>query len=150
MPNSPSSDLRSVDYQDRSEVTVEGASARDAVGWARAMLEDAPARTRGKLDAGWRVLQVRRGPLDSPDHILGWPVMEASGRRAVLGSTSRLGLDVRLVFEVEDDRIAMSTFMAFTSPLGRLVWAGVAPGHRRVVPALLRAAGRRYSGGQAR
>jgi hypothetical protein len=142
------SELPSIDYRDRSVVDVADASERDALAWARAMLEDAPAGTRQTLDKGWKALQIRRGPVGAPDHVLGWPVLDAAPGRAVLGSTSRLGFDVRLVFETDDRSVTMSTLMKYTSPLGRLVWAGIAPGHRRVVPALLRSAVKRSSGGQ--
>jgi hypothetical protein len=129
--------LPRVDYADAFRVSTQQATQRTAEGWARAMLEDAPAATRQRLRDGWRALGLRLGAVDDPTRVLGWPVRESAPDHAVLATTSRLGMHAELVFRREPGALHFSTLITLRDLPARLVWAGIARRHRRVVRHLL-------------
>jgi hypothetical protein len=144
-PTQPVHGLDRVDFEDSAVVAVPDAGRGDALWWAGAVFEGAQGAMRRFLRLGWRALLVQLGPLDSPGHVLGWPVASVTDRSAVLASRSRLGLDVRLVFQRTDDQVAFATFIRYTGRCGAVTWAPVAPLHRLLVRRLLRGAARRTS-----
>lgn len=131
------SQLERIDYADAFRLTTQRATDRTGEGWARAMLEGAPAATREALRDGWRMLGLRLGSTDDPARILGWPVRESAPDHAVLAATSRLGMRAELVFAREPGALCFSTLITLRNPLARLVWARIAGQHRRVVRHLL-------------
>src|SRR5829696_8709968 len=65
--------LSDVDYEGR---LVQTGPAQDRTGeeWVRAVLEDAPMRTRNALSMGWFALGLRLGSTRSDRSVLGWEV----------------------------------------------------------------------------
>jgi hypothetical protein len=131
------SQLPRIDYADAFRLSTRRAAERTGEGWARAMLEDAPATTRQALRDGWRALGLRLGDVEDPARVLGWPVRESTPDHAVLATHSRLGLRAELVFRREPGALHFSTLITLRDLPARLVWAGVTRKHRRVVRHLL-------------
>jgi hypothetical protein len=131
------SQLPRVDYADAFRLSTRRAEEHTGEGWARAMLEDAPATTRQALRDGWRALGLRLGAPEDPTRVLGWPVRESTPDHAVLAADSRLGLRAELVFLREPGALRFSTLITMRNPLARVVWAAIARKHRRVVRHLL-------------
>lgn len=89
---------------------------------------------------GWRVvLGLRLGPLSSPDHILGWRIVERRADGTVCRLQSRL-LDAYNTFTTEEGRLVWSTFVFYERPVARLIWPPVSLLHRPLVRAALRRA----------
>ena len=131
------STLPRVDYEDGFLVDTGPAAPRTGEQWARAMLEDAPAGTRRALRRGWCALGLRLGSTRSERRVLGWEMQESSPDFALLAARSHLGLAAELLFKRERQTLFFATFVQQKNPLARAIWAGVAPGHRRVVRRLL-------------
>ncbi|WP_050997227.1 MULTISPECIES: DUF2867 domain-containing protein [Frankia] len=132
------------DYREVFEAATgpaaEGAGARDAEGWIRAVLEGAPAPVRWFLRAGWRfVLGLRLGPVSSPRHVLGWPIVAREPDVVRLATDSPL-VSAELVLRVRPAAISLTTSVTFTRRAARLLWAAALPLHRLSVPRLLRRA----------
>jgi hypothetical protein len=131
------SQLPRVDYADAFRLSTRRAGEHTGEGWARAMLEDAPATTRQALRDGWRALGLRLGAAEDPARVLGWKVRESTPDHAVLAADSRLGMRAELVFRREPGALHFSTLITLRDLPARLVWAGIARKHRRVVRHLL-------------
>jgi Protein of unknown function (DUF2867) len=130
--------LTDADYTDAFDADTTGAEARSPEQWARATFDDAPVAMRWFLLAGWRaVLGLRFGPLRSPDHILGWHVLDRTASSVVLELRSWF-LTCHLVFWTSDTRLVFSSSIRYERKIGRVVWPPVSIIHRRVVPYLLR------------
>jgi hypothetical protein len=110
---------------------------RDAEAWSRLVLEQAPAPLRTSLPAGWASLGLRHGPLDSPEHVLGWPIRERNEDHILLGADSRLGMPAELLFARWRDELLFATVIRFDRSAMRAVWAGTERVHRRIVRTLL-------------
>ncbi|MEV4807312.1 DUF2867 domain-containing protein [Nonomuraea sp. NPDC049421] len=124
------------DYQDVFEVTI--SERRSPEQWARAVFQDAPPPVRWFLLLGWRALlglRLRR-PLSSAHHILGWQVAASDGATIRLALSSPL-MNAQLLFRVSDDALTLTTDIAYLDRAGWLIWALVAPVHRRMIPYLL-------------
>ena len=129
--------LPRIDYHD-AFLTDPGADAS----WtpemsARAMLEGAPVSTRAALVSGWASLGLRHDSIRSERSVLGWPVRRNSADLLLLGADSRLGLPAELLFMRYREKLLFATLMQHKNPLARAMWAGIAPGHRRIVRRLL-------------
>ena len=130
--------LPGCDYSDSFRVPSPAPATAEQ--WARAAFEPTPGRTFANQQRVWRgVLQLRFGPVPSPDHVAGWAVVDRRPDRLVLGATS-WHLEGRLVIEAEPDAARVTTLVRFRNPVGRAVWAAVAPLHRHAVPGILDAA----------
>lgn len=132
--------LDRVDFSESTGVAVSDADRCDALGWGQAIFEDASAPMRHFLRFGWRILRLRLSPPGSPGHVLGWPVASATEERAVLATTSGLGVDVQLVIERTQDRVSFSTLIRYARRRGAVAWALVVPLHRFLIGRLLRRA----------
>jgi hypothetical protein len=128
--------LPRADYTDRFGTTSEGVHTAEA--WARAAFEPASA-TDSKQLVWRRVLQLRLGPVDDPERVAGWEVVENTASRVVLTADS-WHLTGTLVFEAEPTGASVTTRVTYRRPAGRLVWSAVGPVHRRAVPQILAAA----------
>lgn len=129
-----------VDYEDAFFVDAATAPDVDGPGWARAVLEDAPATTRHDLARGWAALGLRLRPVGSPGSVLGWEIRQSTSDFVLLAAAGRLGISGELLFERRPDGLLFATFVRLRLPLARLIWARVAPRHRTVVRGLLRRA----------
>lgn len=119
------------------------AAERSAEAWGRLILEQAPAPLRASLPPGWASLGLRHGPLDSPEHVLGWPIRTRTQDHMLLGAESRLGLSAELLFARWKSALLFATMIRFDRAAMRTVWAGIERRHRRVVRTLLTDAARR-------
>jgi hypothetical protein len=93
--------------------------------------------------AGWRlVLRLRLGPRHSPDHVLGWRIVDRSPDETVCQLRSGF-LDAHNVFRELDGMLVWSTFVTYERPIGRVIWSPVSLLHRLLVRVALRRAARR-------
>ena len=132
------------DFACAYEVSVSPGDDRSAEQWARAAWEGSPAGMRWFMLAGWRlVLGLRLGPRRSPDHILGWRIVE----RRRDETTCRLDswfLSASNSFRLTEDRLVWSTFVTYERPIAKLVWPPVSLLHRALVRVALRGGARRH------
>jgi hypothetical protein len=130
--------LPRADYSDSFRVPSRGSFTAEE--WARAAFEPTPGQTFAAQQRVWRaVLQLRFGPVASPDHVAGWAILDNDPGRLVLAARS-WHLDARLVFEAEPDAAQVTTLVRYRNPAGRAAWAPIAPLHRHAVPGILDAA----------
>jgi hypothetical protein len=139
--------LPGADWQDRFEATIVDADLRplDA---ARRVLDHPPVwvsalmRLRNSLV---RHLGLRSVAMVAGDSAGGFPVVEDGPQRAVLGFDDR-HLDFRIVVDIvrRDDGgvVGVTTLVRRKNLFGYVYLAGVAPFHRRIVPAMMTAIGR--------
>jgi hypothetical protein len=119
-------------------VTVAPDDGRSAEEWARTAWEGAPSAQRWFILAGWRlVLGLQLGPRPSPDHILGWRMVDTRPEEVVCHARSWfLGADN--IFHRADDRLVWSTFVTYERLVARALWPPVSIVHRLVVRRALR------------
>jgi hypothetical protein len=90
--------------------------------------------------AGWRlVLGLPLGPRHSPDHILGWRIVERVPDETICQLRSRL-VDAHNVFRKRDGTFVWSTLVTYRSGAARFVWPPVSLLHRFLVRIALRRA----------
>jgi nucleotide-binding universal stress UspA family protein len=140
------STLPSVGYTDAFLVESGPAQDRTAGQWARAMLEDAPVSTRNALTRGWSALGLRLGSPESDRFVLGWEVRCSTPDVLLLGASGRRGLSGELLFTCEQHTLLFATFVQLESRAARVLWAGIAARHRKVVRNLLEQAADRVPG----
>lgn len=119
------------------------AGERSAEEWGRLSLEQAPASLRASLPRGWASLGLRHGPLDSRDHVLGWPIRARTEDHLLLGAESPLGMSAELLFARWEGALVFATLIRFDRAAARLVWIAVELPHKRIVQTLLTDAARR-------
>jgi hypothetical protein len=135
--------LDRVDYEDAFLVETGLARERTGEGWARAMLEDAPAATRRALRWTWLSLGLRLGSTRDQRRVFGWEVRRSSPDFALLAARSLLGLQAEVLLKRGQDSVVCASFLRVGNPLARAVWSGISQAHRRAVPDLLTRAARR-------
>ncbi len=135
--------LPPADYSDSFRTDSDGFHPAEA--WARAAFEQGSRRDVETKQLVWRrVLQLRLGPMEAPDHVAGWHIVEETERRLVLAAES-WHLIARLVFESQEGGASVTTRVTYRKLPGRAVWLAVGPIHRRAVPDILEAARRRLA-----
>jgi hypothetical protein len=105
------STLSHVDYEDAFLVETGPAQDRTSEQWARAILEDAPVRTRKALSGGWSALGLRLGSTQPDRFVLGWDVRRSTPDAALLSASGRLGLSGELLFERRQHTLLFATFV---------------------------------------
>ncbi|HEV3322066.1 MAG TPA: DUF2867 domain-containing protein [Solirubrobacteraceae bacterium] len=144
MPNS----LAGYDYDYDDSFTAPRAAADDRTPeqLARAVFEDAPRPVRWFLVSGFRYgLGLKFGPRPSPEHVLGWAIIDRSPDSVTI--ESRLWfLTSRLVFRTEPSRVMYSTYVRYDRRIAAIIWPPVSMLHRQIVPRMLRHAARRAQG----
>jgi hypothetical protein len=127
------------DYADSFEVELTEPDSHTAEEWMRCALERAPESVRTGIRTAWqRVLWLRLGPEGSPDHVLGFPIKSRDPDVIRLETQSPFIRGVIIGRKVTPTRVAITTLVNYRIPLAaRLIWMGVRPGHRQVVPSLL-------------
>lgn len=107
------------------------------------MWEGAPTLLRWFMRLGWRsVLRLRLGPDHSPDHILGWRVIERRPEQTVCHLRSS-SLSAYNTFVSRDGQFVWSTFVLYDRPIARLLWLPASLLHRPIVRFSLAKAQRR-------
>ena len=128
------------DFACAYEIAIAANDHRSSEQWARAAWEGSPAALRWFMLAGWRfVLGLRLGPRSSPDHILGWRIVDQSSDETVCQLRSGF-LNAYNTFRSVDGRLVWSTFVSYERPVARVVWPPVSLLHRPLVRVALRRA----------
>jgi hypothetical protein len=110
---------------------------------ARAVFEGAPRPVRLFLVLGFRYgLGLKFGPRSSPEHVLGWAIIDREPDSITIESRSWM-LTSRLVFRTEESQVSVSTFVRYDSPIAKVIWPPVSILHCQIVPRLLRRAAAR-------
>ncbi len=131
------------DYDDSFAAPRTAADDRTPEQWARAVFEDAPPTVRWFLVKGFRYgLGLRLDPWPSPEHVLGWAIIDRSPDSVTIESRSWF-LTSRLVFRAETTRVTQSTYVRYDRRLAAIIWPPVSILHRQIVPRILRHAARR-------
>jgi hypothetical protein len=105
-----------------------------AAEWARASLRGAEGPYSRVVWQG--ILGFDLASSGTPGTLVGWPIRDDSPERFVLETGGRL-MAGRMVFEVVGDSVRWTTTLRFHGIVGRLVWAGAGPAHRRLAPRCL-------------
>lgn len=126
------------DYADLFTITTDGVPGRAAERWAYAAFDEA-AGLGGQFV--WRVplgLRLRR----RPGRVAGWRIAARGADWVRIEATSWY-LTPHVVFHVDDERLAVATFIRYDRPLlaGR-TWTQLSKFHRAKMPGLLRHAHR--------
>lgn len=136
----PGEDAVERDFACAYEIAIDPGDSRSSEDWARAAWEGAPTPLRWFMLAGWRfVLGLRLGPRPSPDHILGWQIVDRDADRTVCQLRSGL-LSALNTFRVSEGRFIWSTFVIYDRPLARIIWPPTSVIHRILVRIALRRA----------
>jgi hypothetical protein len=91
---------------------------------------------------GWRlILRLRLGRHPSPDHILGWRIVERRPNETVCQLDSWY-LIAYNTFRLTDGRLVWSTFVSYERPIAKVIWPPVSLVHRPMVRLALRHAAR--------
>ena len=123
------------DYVDLFTTAVPPTIEASPEHWARAVLERAPL-SRRNARLLWRLMGLRLGPRDSPDHVQGWRIAARAGHWLRLETRSWY-LSAEAVCLVEDQRVSVSLFLRYDRPIASVVWAVVCGPHQRAVPIML-------------
>lgn len=130
------------DFACAYELVVAPEDRRSPEQWARAAWEGAPAPLRWLMVAGWRlVLGFRPGPQHSPDHILGWRIIDRGPDEIVCQLRSRF-LNAHNMFRKVNGTLVWSTFVTYERPIARAIWLPASLPHRLFARILLRRAAR--------
>ncbi|UNO40007.1 hypothetical protein [Streptomyces sp. MST-110588] len=147
------STLARIDYENALAVDLgaaQGARARTAEQWARAVLEGAPADTQRALTRGWTALGLRLGPsARSEGRVLGWPVRHSTADTVLLGAGPTLGLHGELLFQRRKHTVLLATFIQLDDDGARTLWTGAESRHPLVQQQLLEQAVARAMGAPA-
>ncbi len=135
--------LARIDYEDAFVVHLGGAPRRTAVQWARATVEDAPARVREMLQAGWSAIGLKLGGAPSDGSVLGWKIRRSTSEFVLLGADSRLAMAGELLFQRQKHTLLFCTFVQQDDQTARDVWARIEPKHVRFVHYVLEQAAAR-------
>src|SRR6266851_873540 len=113
------------DFACAYEIAVAPEDRRSSEQWARAAWEGSPAPLRWFMLAGWRfVLRLRLGPRGSPDHILGWHIVDRRPDETVCQLRSGF-LGASNTFRLVDGRLVWSTFVTYERPIAKVLWRPV-------------------------
>lgn len=137
------STLSHIDYEDAFLVETDALRQHTAEEWARAVLEGAPLKVRGKLLSGWSALGLKLDCARSRSSVLGWPIRESNPDLVLLGAESRVGMPAQLLFKREPDALLFATFVQQDNRVARALWAATEPAHGPIVRQILEGARRR-------
>jgi hypothetical protein len=127
VPRSAIADFEA-DYADCFQ--VESVPGKTAAQWAQASLRGADGPFSRVVWQGVLGFALTSG---APDTLVGWPIVQDDPERFVLQTGGRL-MAGRMVFEVDAAVVRWTTSLDFHGPIGRAVWAGAGPAHRRIAP----------------
>jgi hypothetical protein len=131
------------DYADTFVARLAEPDTRTAEEWARAGLEAAPGPVRRLiLIAHRRVLRFRPATGSPAGTVLGWAVVVSEPDVVLLEASGPLMRGVIVGRRTEPTVAELSTFLCYSKPWVRVVWAVVAPVHRRVARYLMERAAR--------
>jgi hypothetical protein len=134
--------LQEYDFACAYQVAVAPDDNRSSEQWARALWEGAPGVLRWFMLVAWRlVLGLRLGPLHSPDHILGWRIIDRDPDETVCQLRSGF-LNAHNTFRKVDGTLVWSTFVDYERPLAWVIWPPASLFHRAIIQILLRRAAR--------
>jgi hypothetical protein len=92
----------------------------------------------GRLSWPWAAgLGLRLGPRGSGDHVLGWKIETAAPSLIILSVRSLLLGSAHMLFQVENERVLLASFVRYETRVARPLWSAVQPLHHRIVPYLL-------------
>jgi hypothetical protein len=128
--------LDRVDYEDAFQVDT--SVQRTPEQWMRAFVEGAPRWFQLPWLGGGRLLfGARFGPMDAPDHVLGWKVLVDRPDVFAVGLDSSGGLRARMVALSPPGAALIATQMQRDPGLANTLFPAIRRGHRFFAPYLL-------------
>ena len=130
------------DYVDLFEIATPWATDFSAEEWLRAAFEGASAA--GRFLAWQAVLNLQLERPSSPDHVVGWRLVERRRDHARMTARSWY-VTADLLCVVDEGRVSIATFLTYDRTFGRLVWPPMSAVHRSLMPKVLIGAVRRIT-----
>jgi hypothetical protein len=128
--------LSEPDYVDFFAINMSEMANWSAERWARAILEEAPVARRNARVLG-RLMGLRLGPRNSPDHVQGWKIA-ARGDNWIRVETGSWYATAQALCLVESEQASISLSLRYDQPVvAALVWAFIRGPHQRAVPVML-------------
>lgn len=126
------------DYADAFEVRVPDPDQRSAEQWLRCGFGQAPPALRWTIVVAHRhVLGFRLAPVSSPDHVVGWTVVDAQPDVIHLEAASPLLSAAMVGRRANATTTTLTTCLTYERPRAAQVWRMLGPLHRRIAPYLL-------------
>jgi hypothetical protein len=126
------------DYKDSFQAELTAGNDRSPEQCARAVFEGAPWAMRWFLVVGFRFgLGLRLASRSSPEHVLGWEILERTADSITLQAQSWF-LTSRLVFRTDGLHLTQSTLVRYDRAIAAVLWPPVSLLHRQLVPRLVR------------
>jgi hypothetical protein len=127
------------DYADSFEIELPAADTRSPEQLFRAALDQASPALRWAVPILLRhVLLLRLEPISSPDHVLGWQIQLSEPDVVHLDAVGPLIRAEIIGRKVGATDVVFTTFVCYARRVpARVIWAIVAPVHRRTVVYLL-------------
>jgi hypothetical protein len=101
------------------------------------VFEGVPQPLRWLLVVGFRFgLGLRLASSSSPEHILGWAILERTSDSITLEAQSWI-LTSRLVFRTDGLQLTQSTRVRYDRAIAAMLWPPVSIIHHQIVPRLL-------------
>lgn len=131
--------VKRADYLDAFEVTVAESDARIPEALARAALEQSGTLIREGIRFAHRAfLLFHLGPASSPDHILGWRIVDSTPDAVHLQADSPLMSGTLILRRTNAATGQLITALHYKRPrAAAAVWRAIGPVHRRAAPYLM-------------
>jgi hypothetical protein len=132
--------LAPADYAIACRLPEADSPGHDAEWWARATFAAIPAVLRPLIRIGWSLgLRLRLAAAGSPDHVLGWVIVDDEPATLTMSAPSPL-IEATNTFLVDGTGVTWVTLVRYRTRLGRVLWSTAAPLHQLTMPLLLRRA----------
>jgi hypothetical protein len=111
--------------------------------WVHDLFHRSPLAMQALLPVGWSSLGLKVGSPRADELMFGWQVRRSTPELLILGVESRAGMPAELLFKRHGQALLFATLIQHQSLLAKILWPGVAPGHRQVVRRMLQGAAAR-------
>jgi hypothetical protein len=130
------------DYADAFECPIPDGDSRTAEEMVWAGLNGAPSWLGLIVLIAHRyVLRLELAPPATPNHLVGWEIVDAEPDRMEMRASGPLVEGALVARRILPSTAVLETFVTYRRPvLARRIWMAVAPIHRAVAPVLLRRA----------
>lgn len=127
------SDIEKPDYIDQFILTASNARAATPRQWAQATFEDTAGRGGQFIWRALLLLRLNRGP----DRVAGWEISGSGDDWITIAAESPM-MTAELIIQLSEREVSLATITRYRNRIGRIVWGGLSPIHRRLTPDLLR------------
>jgi hypothetical protein len=137
LPEGPVGSI-ALDYADAFEIGLPEPVAKSPEELFRAALDDVSWVRRWVPIVHRHILRFRLGPLESPNHVMGWRIQSSHADAVALEADGPLFRGTIVGRKINPETVVFTSFLTYLDRApARLVWALVGPAHRRIAPYLL-------------